>query len=365
MQHGSLKVVKDRHGVKVWRLQWREHGRGRTRILGKFADMSRADADAVRKKILAPLAARREAESASAVTLMRYVEDEYLTVRSRKWKDSTRATTEQIIRTHILADLGGRSLGLASITRRELQGHLDRKADSELSFSVVDHVHWQLLAIITMAEADGVVMINPAKGLVTPRCKPAREKRTISVDAIRRAQMVLEIRERLIFRLAVSEGMRPGEIVGLQVGDYRPDGMIHVERRIYRGKVDTPKSLKSRRPIPPTEVTCMLLKQWLELLQDSSEGAWLFPSEAGNTPLSYSNVFRRRIQPTLARVGLGAVNFQVLRRTWVTEFSQVERDPNVRAQLAGHSVDVHENEYRQPQAAVLRRSVKRMGKHLQ
>jgi integrase len=362
VQHGSLKVVKDRHGVKCWRCQWRENGHGRTRILGKFADMSRADADAERRKILAPLTARREAETASAVTLTRYVEDEYLTVRSRNWKASTRATTEQIIRSHILADLGSRAL--ASITRRELQEHLDRKADAGLSFSVVAHVHWQLVAIFKMARADGVVTINPAEGLITPRCKDAPGKRIISLDAIRRAQMVLEIRERLIFRLAVSEGMRPGEIVGLQVGDFR-DGMIHVERRIYRGKVDSPKSRRSRRPIPPTDVTGLLLGQWLDLLQDNSDGAWLFPSETGNTPLSYSNVFRRRIQPALAKVGLGAVNFQVLRRTWVTEFSQVERDPNVRAQLAGHSVDVDANVYNQPQAAVLRRSMKRMGKHLQ
>jgi hypothetical protein len=43
----------------------------------------------------------------------------------------------------------------------------------------------------------------------------------------------------------------------------------------------------------------------------------------------------------------------------------VERDPNVRAQLADHSVDVDSNEYLQPQAAVLRRSMNKMGKHLQ
>ncbi len=50
LQRGSLKVVKDRRGVKVWRLQWRENGHGRTRILGRYADMSRAQADAERKK---------------------------------------------------------------------------------------------------------------------------------------------------------------------------------------------------------------------------------------------------------------------------------------------------------------------------
>jgi integrase len=280
-----LKVVKDRHGVKVWRLQWREDGRGRTRILGRYADMSRDQADAERKKILAPLNARTEAVNATAVTLRRYIEDEYLTVKNRVWKDSTRATTDQIIETHILQELGTRALGV--ITRKELQAHLDAKAESKLSSSVVGHIRWQLVAIFKMAMGDGIVTLNPTDGLITPNCKAPVAKRIISVENMRRAQMVLDIRERLIFRLAVCEGMRPGEIVGLQVGDFH-DGMIHVERRIYRGKVDVPKSRRSRRPIPPTETTRLLLMQWLDLLQDRTDRAWLFPSEKATTPLSYS-----------------------------------------------------------------------------
>jgi integrase len=238
-------------------------------------------------------------------------------------------------------------------------------AAARLSFSVVAHVHWQLVAIFAMAEGDGIIAINPTRGLVTPKCQGAIDKRTITVEDINRGQMVLEIRERLIFRLAVCEGMRPGEILGLQVGDLQQDGMFHIERRIYRGRVDSPKSRWSRRPIPPTGTTRRLLAQWIELLQDQSPSAWLFPSEAGKTPLSYSNAYRRRIQPALRQVGLGDVDFQVLRRTWVTEFSEAEKDPNVRAQLAGHSVDVHENEYRQAQPAVLKRAMRKFEKRLQ
>ena len=85
MQRGSLKAVLFR-GVKVWRLQWRENGRGRTRILGRCADMGRDEAENERKRILDPLNARAEAAEISAVTLRRYVEDEYLTVKSRVWK---------------------------------------------------------------------------------------------------------------------------------------------------------------------------------------------------------------------------------------------------------------------------------------
>jgi len=360
MQHGSLKVVKNRNGVKVWRAQWRENGCGRTRILDEYSQMSRDKARAQFDKILEPLntATRRT----SAVTLLRYVEDEYLVVKARKWKESTRGTTEQIIGTHILEPFGSR--GLASITRHELQAHLDQKAEAGLSVSVVGHVRWQLAAIFDMAEGDGLITVNPTHGLVTPNCKTPPDKRTITIESIIRGQLVLEIRDRLVFRLGVCEGMRPGEIFGLQIGDLRQDGMFHIERRIYRGKVNTPKGRRSRRPIPPTRATRALFDQWIELLLDQKPGAWLFPSETGKTPLSYSNVYRRNIQPALRTVGLGDTNFQVLRRTWVTQLGEAERDPHVRAQLAGHGIDVQENEYRQSLPEALKRGMRKLEKRL-
>lgn len=362
MQRGSLKVKRNRRGVKVWRAQWREDGRGRTRILGRCSDLSRDEAKAELKRIVAPVSARAaSARISNAVDIATFLESEYLTVKSRVWKDSTRRTTEQIIQTHIVADLGRRALN--SVTRRELQAHLDKKASSGLSSSVVGHIRWQLVAVFEMAEGDGLVTANPTKGLVMPKCEGTVDKRVIKIPDIHRAQLVLPIRERLIFRLAVCEGMRPGEITSLQLGDLRPDG-IHIERRVYRGKIDTPKSWRSRRVVPPTETTGMMLASYIELLQDISPTAWLFGSEK-KTPLNYAGVYRRIIQPALGKIGLGATNFQVLRRTWVTELSQTETDPKVRAELAGHSVDVHENEYRQPDSDVLKRAMQNLGKRLQ
>jgi integrase len=364
VQRGSLKVVKDRHGMKVWRLQWRENGRGRTRILGRCADMSRGDAESERRKILNPLNARVAAAVTSPVTLRRFVEDEYLTVKTRVWKASTRSTTEQLIEKYILQDLGGRTL--PSITRKELQAHLDRHAEAlKLSASIVGHIRWQLKAIFEMAEADQLVVKSPANGLVMPNCKDAAPKRTITADDVLRGQLVLPIRERLIFRLAVCEGLRPGEIVGLQIGDFHPDGTLHISRRSYGGRIDTPKSRRSRRVIPATAATRALIGQWLDLLKNQLPDEWLFPSETGVTPLLYTNVLRRSIRPALQKISLGHATFQVLRRTWVTEFSAAEKDPAIRAQLAGHTVDVHENEYRQPDLAAQRKAMRKLEKRLQ
>jgi integrase len=101
-------------------------------------------------------------------------------------------------------------------------------------------------------------------------------KRTINADDLLRSQMVLPIRERLIFRLPVCEGMRPGEIVGLQVGDFHEDGAFRIRRRNYAGQIDTPRSRRSRRIIPATSATRALMTQWLELLTNHSPDGWLF-----------------------------------------------------------------------------------------
>lgn len=208
MQRGSLKVAKNHQGKKVWRLQWRENRRGRTRILGFYAQMSRAEADTERRRILAPLNANVFAETASCVTVRRFVEDEYLTIKTRVWQASTTSTTEQIIEAHILSEIGDRAI--ASITRKDLQSLLDRKAAAHLSASVVGHVRWQLVAIFGMAKSDGLTKLDAAEELVMPRCKESGEKLTISADAIHRAEMVLEIRDRLIFHLAVYHGIAAG-----------------------------------------------------------------------------------------------------------------------------------------------------------
>lgn len=361
MQRGSLQVV---HycGRKVWRAQWRENGRGRTRILGTFKAMSRADARNELDRILAPIIAGAAARASGGGSLRQYVEGEYLVTKSRTWKASTTATTEQIIATHILASIGERTL--ATITRRELQALLDNLAAAGKSASVVGHVRWQLKAIFDMARADGLIQVQPAEALVQPVAKPAPVKRVMTADQVKVAEFCLEIRERLLFRLAAVEGLRPGEVVGLQLGDVQ-DGVVHIRRRIYRGVVDTPKSRRGVRTVPLTEGTQRALVEYMTWLTDKGADAWLLPSETGKTPLDYANVFRRRIRPALAKAGLGWVSFQVMRRTCATELGQCEPDAKIRADLLGHGVDVHENVYRQTPLEVRASTMRRLGKRIQ
>jgi integrase len=57
------------------------------------------------------------------------------------------------------------------------------------------------------------------------------------------------------------------------------------------------------------------------------------------------NCWRRGFAPKFKPLGLGWVNFQVMRRTHSSLLKELDVDPHVRAEQMGHTVDVNENVY--------------------
>jgi integrase len=71
-------------------------------------------------------------------------------------------------------------------------------------------------------------------------------------EQVRLALSVLDLRERIIFLLAVLVGMRPGEILALRWA--RVDSqMIEIAQRVSRGLPDDPKTERGKRQaaLPP------------------------------------------------------------------------------------------------------------------
>jgi integrase len=253
----------------------------------------------------------------------------------RKWKESTLMTNRERIQREIVEEFGHREL--RTLTRDELQGFLDSK--SSLSYSTVDHLRWDLRQIFEMAIAEGIVKRNPAALLFTPRGCSKPEHRTMTVDEIKRAFGALQLRERLIFKLAVLAGLRPGEIFGLRRSRLS-ENTADIQERIYRGKLDTPKTHKSIRVVALSASVREDLESWLA---ESPRGqdAWVFPSEKLSTPLSKDNALYRYIRPRLKTVGLEWVDFQVMRRTHSSLMRELGVDPKIVADLMGHDVIVN------------------------
>ena len=292
-----------------------------------------------------------------ASTLQDFIEDVYLPFYRGKWKGSTAETNESRIRFHILRVFGDRNV--TGISRDELQSFLDERAERGLSFSVVDHLRWDLRQIFEMAKAEELVAINPAQLLFTPRQTKKPTRKSLTWKEVNQLFSVLETRERLMAMLGIIVGMRPGEIFALKWEHVQPDH-VQIRQRIYRGKIDSPKTANSVRDVALSKQLQTRLKEWKLAALDPSAEAWVFPSENPRTPLSKDNVWRRNIKPLLESIGLEWANFHVMRRTHSNLMKELGVDPKLVADQQGHTLDVNLNVYTATSVALRKGAVDKL-----
>ena len=142
----------------------------------------------------------------------------------------------------------------------------------------------------------------------------------------------------MIARLAIFEGMRPGEILALRWKSVTNEA-ITVAERVYKRVLNTPKNGKTREGAI-SDGTLELMKEWAGLAQDPSPDGFVFPSEKITTPLSLDNLWRRYMFPTLDKIGLGWASFQVLRKTNASLSKKAGVDPKVASDQRGHGLGV-------------------------
>ena len=97
-------------------------------------------------------------------------------------------------------------------------------------------------------------------------------------------------------------------------GDFREDAsVIEIRHGVYRAKFASPKN-GLVRPVAVPPSTATLLRQWMENAVEPKPESFVFAGETGQ-PLWRSSLLEDYIKAKLEPVGLGWVNFQVMRRT--------------------------------------------------
>jgi len=334
-QRGSLRVRK--HGrVRVWVAQWWENGSRRSKVLGKCARITQSEAEIILAGILRPINEDTMPVATPVLTFGQFVEQIYLPHCRRSWKRSTDQTSGPVMARYLTPALGDRVL--ASITRTEMQDLLEAKALA-LCRNVVAHLRWYLNAIFKLALSDGMVDHNPAAELRIPKhCKPGRYMRSLSEDEVIQYLDALDLQERLMARLAIFEGLRPGEILALRWGSF-DDEALNIRERLYQGKFDTPKSGKARE-VSMSDGTIELMGTWKTIARSTLPEAFVFPSENPASPLDMGNLWPRAFRPRLKKIGLEWATFQVLRKTNATLSKKAGVDAKVSADQRGHGLGV-------------------------
>jgi integrase len=335
-QNGSLQKRKCGKAW-CWVGFWWEEGSRRGKTLGKCIDLTKGDAQLALADLLKPINVEAAKPIERRWTIRELIDEAYIPYCRRKWKESTAETTEDRIQFHIVRDLG--KLEIRTVTREILQRYLERKSKSGLSHSVVHHLRWDLRAIFRFAFQDGLVNLNAGESLFTPGVPGPRSRNVLNAEQVRQILTVLGPREQLVVRLAIFAGMRPGEIIALQWKHVKSDH-VEVEQRIYRGKLDRPKTTRSKRQVALSPDVQSAIAIWRRTTHTDDPEAWVFPSEALTTPISRDNLWRRMIAPKLKAIQLEWAQFQVMRRTHASLSRKAGIDPKLVADQLGHGLGV-------------------------
>ena len=263
-----------------------------------------------------------------SLTLSEYL-DKWLkaiqgTISVGSWKQY-----ETIVRLHIKPALG--KLKLGRVTALHVQTLYREKLDSGLAPRRVIYVHVTLHKALKQAVRWSLIPRNVTDAVEPPK---AAKKEILPLDQeqVRRLMEAAKGNSlEALYVLAVSTGMRQGELLGLQWKDVDLDsGTVRVNRTIFGGVVSPPKTTKSRRSIKLSK------SAFAALTTHEKKSEWVFSTKSGK-PIDCTNLIKQSWRPLLKKAGLPHKRFHDLRHTCATLLLTKGVHPKVVQELLGHS----------------------------
>jgi integrase len=270
----------------------------------------KTQAEAKQKAQKARLAAT-ETEPATAMTV-----EEFLTEHVRETKLSLKATSwrkpEVVFRRHVIPRIG--RLPLTSVTERTL-AELYASLKPALGPRSLHHVHVILGTALESARRRRLIAVNPARNLKAPRAVVTRR------DIWTREQCDAFLNAAAgdpfyaFFVVALTAGMRPGEVMALHWRDVDMEKrQIHVRWNAIDGfegrELAEPKTERARRTIDvPTRTVEALAARRPARARD---GDLVFPGQDGKL-LAAGTILRSHFYPIVDRAGLPRIPLYALR----------------------------------------------------
>jgi integrase len=261
-------------------------------------------------------------------------------------KPSTFESYERMISNHIKPALGHRKL--KNLAPDHVQYFYQSKLDAGLAPGTVRLMHGILHKALEQAVKWGIVPRNVCKATTPPKPNPEEIHPLNAEQAKQFLEAARGNRLEALYVLAVTAGLRIGELLGLKWEDIDLDGeALHIKRTRSQAKAGptftTPKNGKGRS-IRQTQRAVEALKshkaaQNVERLKlgDLWENNDLVFCTTAGKPLDFRNVATASFKPLLEKAGLPNIRFHDLRHTCATLLLSRGHHPKLVQELLGHA----------------------------
>jgi integrase len=266
-------------------------------------------------------------------------------------RGSVKITTHQsygsLVRLHVCPGLGRTKLD--NLTPAHIQRLYRAKLDEGLSPKTVNYLHTTFHRALKQAMRWGLVPRNVAAAVDPPKVRTPEMKPLSPIQARALLEAARGNRLEALYVLAVTTGMRQGELLGLKWEDVDLEaGTVQVRRTLTLVKggprLTEPKTRGSRRSIRLTASAVDALgrhRERQEAERATSNGFWVgqglvFCTRRG-TPIRRDNLHDKSWKPLLRHAGLPDTRFHDLRHTCATLLLTKAVHPKIVQELLGHA----------------------------
>lgn len=281
----------------------------------------------------------------SKVFLSVFLEN-WLVVKKTSIRPNTYNDYSSIVKYHINPILGNTKL--RDLTPNQLQSLYTMKMNAGTSPRTTIMIHAVIHCALEHALKLGLVGRNVAEAVTRPRLSRNEMKTLDQSQTLQLIQVAEGNRYQLLYWVAVTTGLRQGELFGLKWSDVNwQNCKIHIQRQVQRRKGGLefcePKSASGRRVITLGQTTIKKLrdhyitqqKEMLQLGDKWNNFDLIFCTQVGS-PLEPANVLKS-FKRMLKRASLPDIRFHDLRHTAATLMLMEGINPKVVQERLGHS----------------------------
>jgi integrase len=271
----------------------------------------------------------------SSMTLTEFVETAYLPWAQAEKRASTHKGYKEIWENHLLKRIG-------QIRLREFRTvHASKllraiAAECDLTKTTLQHIKAVLSGIFTFAKNEGAFDgSNPVQGAMIPGiAREPEETYAYNLVQILRILEVLPLLPKAVVATAAFAGLREGELRGLEWPDYT-GGQLAVNRSIWKGVVNQPKTRASRQPVPVIPKLAKIMDEYRASMHKPTTGV-MFHDGSGER-LDTDKLAQRVIRPAVEAIGLPWYGWHGFRRGVASNLYELGANEKIVQRILRHA----------------------------